>query len=161
MLRKTIIEIITVLFILLFVYAAVSKLLDYEKFRVQLGQSPLLTAFAGWVAWIIPAAEILVSLLLATRRWRLVGLYAAFSLMVMFTAYIIVILNFADYVPCSCGGILQNMGWDTHLIFNSVFVLFALTGIILHSRETDRKMENSMAFIRSAKPPKHSEGLAE
>ncbi len=93
MLRKTIIEIITVLFILLFVYAAVSKLLDYEKFRVQLGQSPLLTAFAGWVALIIPAAEILVSLLLATRRWRLVGLYAAFSLMVMFTAYIIVILK--------------------------------------------------------------------
>src|SRR5690348_15832063 len=85
---RTIIEIITVLFILLFVYAAVSKLLDYRKFRVQLGQSPLLTAFVGWVAWIIPAVEILIALLLTTGRCRHVGLYAAFSLMVMFTAYI-------------------------------------------------------------------------
>jgi len=64
---------------------------------------------------------------------RLTALYAAFSLMVMFTAYIAFILNFSDYIPCSCGGILEKMSWKEHLIFNSGFVIIALIGIALHS----------------------------
>ncbi len=64
-------------------------------------------------------------------RLCLAGLYAAFSLMTMFTAYIVAILRFSDYVPCSCGGVLQNMTWNQHLVFNIAFVLLALTGIIL------------------------------
>lgn len=131
--KKAIIEVISFLFILLFIYAATSKLLDYEKFRVQIGQSPLLTSFAGWVAWGIPATEIVVSLMLAFPRYRLIGLYASFSLMVMFTAYIVAILNFSDYVPCSCGGVLQKMSWNQHLVFNIAFVLMGLVGIILHA----------------------------
>ncbi len=46
-----ILETIRVLYILLFVYAAVNKLLDIEKFRVQIGQSPMLTDIAWLVAW--------------------------------------------------------------------------------------------------------------
>lgn len=130
--KQSVVDIISIAFIILFVYAAASKLLDYEKFRVQLGQSPLLTAYAKWVAVIIPAAEILVSGMLATVRWRMAGLYASFSLMVMFTTYIVIILKFADYVPCSCGGIIAKFSWSQHLVFNLVFVLLSLTGIILY-----------------------------
>lgn len=139
-LNSWIIEIISALFILLFVYAAISKFLDYQKFRVQLGQSPLLTAFAGWVAWIIPTIEIIISLLLAFSKTRLLALYASFSLMVMFIAYIIAITKFSDYVPCSCGGVLQNMNWHQHLIFNIVFVLLAMAGISLYTDGT-RKLK--------------------
>src|SRR6266478_713273 len=114
-LKTILIEIISGLFILLFVYAAASKLIDYQNFRIQLGQSPLLTAFAGWVSWVIPFLEIIISIMLAFPKSRLFGLYASFSLMVMFTAYIIAITKFSDYVPCSCGGVLQNMSWSQHL----------------------------------------------
>ena len=139
--RATIVEVISALFILLFVYAATSKLIDYQKFRVQLGQSPMLTAFAGWVAWIIPSVEIIIAIMLALPRLRLTALYAAFSLMVMFTAYIIAITKFSEYVPCSCGGVLQNMSWNQHLLFNIGFVLLGLAGILLHSDTSARKAE--------------------
>ena len=124
--RTMLVEVICSLFILLFVYAAMSKVLDYQKFRVQLGQSPLLTAFAGLVAWVIPAIEIIIACMLAIPRTRLAGLFAAFSLMTMFTAYIIAITRFSDYVPCSCGGVLQNMSWNQHLVFNILFVTDSL-----------------------------------
>jgi hypothetical protein len=39
-------EFTCLLYIILFVYAAVSKLLDFENFQAQLGQSPLLSPFA-------------------------------------------------------------------------------------------------------------------
>lgn len=124
-------EIICFLFILLFSYAAISKLWDFNVFKIQLGQSPLLTAFAGWVSWGIPIIELVTALLLAIPKYRLVALYAALGLMSLFTLYIIAVLKFSNFVPCSCGGILERMGWQEHLIFNSVFVILAILGILL------------------------------
>ncbi|MFC5683605.1 DoxX family protein [Flavobacterium sp. MAHUQ-51] len=125
------IEIICLLYVVLFVYSGLSKLLDFEIFQVQLGQSPLLSAFAEWISWGVPILEILIAFLLLSSRFRRIALYAAFALMLMFTTYIIIILNFSSFIPCSCGGILEKMSWRTHLIFNIVFVFLALIGIVL------------------------------
>ncbi len=133
-LKKKLVAVISYLYILLFVYAAVSKLLDFENFTVQLGQSPLLSAFAGWVAAGVPAIEIAISIMLAIPRWRLPGLYLGFGLMTMFTAYIYIILNHTSFIPCSCGGILEKMGWTEHLIFNLAFMGLALAGILAARR---------------------------
>ncbi|MFD2938481.1 MauE/DoxX family redox-associated membrane protein [Flavobacterium sp.] len=129
--RNIFIEVISFLYVLLFVYAAISKLLDFENFQVQLGQSPLLSAFAGLFAWIVPATELFIAFLLISKKWRLIGLFLALCLMVMFTVYIYIILNYSSFVPCSCGGILEEMGWREHLIFNSVFIILAAAGILI------------------------------
>lgn len=133
--RALIVEIVCFLFILLFVYAALMKLLDVEKFTVQLGQSPLLMAFAPVVAWVVPLVELIIAIMLIFQRTRLLGLIASFTIMVMFTMYIAIILTFASHVPCSCGGILEKMGWTEHLIFNIAFVVLAIIGITLLNKE--------------------------
>ena len=133
--QKIAIELISVVFIVLFVYAGASKLLDIQTFRVQIGQSPLLTHISNFVSWSIPGIEILVSLILTIPRLRPIGLYCAFTLMVMFTTYIIAILNFSDHIPCSCGGVLENLSWTEHLMFNLGFLLLALFGIIISSEK--------------------------
>ena len=135
MTRKLSLEIISFLFTFLFAYAAVNKLLDYQKFEVQLEQSPILTSIAGVVAIGIPLAELAIVLMLIFRRSRLLGLYFSFSLMVAFTTYIILILNFSFYVPCSCGGILENMSWIEHLFFNVLFTILAIAGIVLETSD--------------------------
>ena len=129
--KNTIADIICLLYILLFVYAAVSKLLDFQNFRVQLGQSPLLSAFAGYIAWMVPILELFIVLLIVSKRWRIIGLLGALCMMVMFTAYIFIILNYSPFVPCSCGGILEKMGWQEHFIFNFVFMILAAAGILI------------------------------
>jgi hypothetical protein len=136
--KSVIVDIVTALFIFLFVYAALSKISDFEKFRVQLGKSPLILAYAGWVVWIIPTFELIIAGLLAIKRFQLLGLYASFSLMVMFSAYIIAILKFSEYIPCSCGGILENMSWTEHLIFNSGFILLGIIGVLLYPSNDKR-----------------------
>lgn len=128
------IDIVSALFVVLFTYAAVTKLIDYPKFRVQIGQSPLLTAYAGTVAWLVPALEIIVAAMLTVLRFRLLGLYASFALMVMFTAYIVVITRFSEYVPCSCGGVLEKLSWNEHLVFNLVFVALGCVAILFYPK---------------------------
>lgn len=126
-----IIETISLLFVVLFIYAATSKLWDFGQFKVQLGQSPILTAYVDGVAWLVPGVEYLLALLLLFNGSRLAAFYGSFALMVMFTTYIIIILNFSDYVPCSCGGVLEDLGWTEHIVFNLFFVALAIIGIIL------------------------------
>ncbi|RNL90099.1 hypothetical protein ED312_06650 [Sinomicrobium pectinilyticum] len=141
--RHIIVEIICLLYIILFVYAAFTKLIDYEKFQIQVGQSPIFTSIGGLIAWIIPTIELLIAFMLIIPRLRLLALYACFSLMAMFTAYIYIILNFSPFVPCSCGGILEKMGWTEHLVFNIAFVFLAIIGVLLHSPE--RNEQSSVA----------------
>ena len=133
--KELIIEIISAAFVVLFVYAATTKLIDYEKFRLQIGQSPVLTGFAGIVVWLVPATEYVVAAMLMIPRYRLIGLYASFSLMVMFTAYIVMITRFSEYVPCSCGGVLEKLSWNEHLVFNVVFVVLGAISILLYPKD--------------------------
>jgi uncharacterized membrane protein YphA (DoxX/SURF4 family) len=157
MTRKILSEIICFLFVLLFVYAALTKLLDYEKFVVQVGQSPLLTPYAGFTGWFVPSLELFISALFAFPKTRLVAFYAGFTLMVMFTAYIVVILGFSDHIPCSCGGVLEKMSWGQHLLFNLLFVVLAVAGIVLQSRSTD----HDPLFMKKDIPLQQESGEAE
>ena len=133
-LRAIFIEIISLLLIVLFVYAAASKLLDIDKFSAQIGQSPILTAVAPLLSWAIPFLEFGVALLLASMRYRLIGMYAAFFLMFTFTVYVIAVLRFSPYVPCACGGVIETLGWKGHLYFNIAFTALSYTGVWLQSK---------------------------
>ncbi|MGQ7944145.1 MauE/DoxX family redox-associated membrane protein [Flavobacterium sp. WC2509] len=132
-LKELAVEIISLSLILLFIYAALSKALEFQNFQTQLGQSPLLSAFTGFISYSLLVVEFTIAILLAVPKTRFVGLLASFMLMILFTAYIIVILNYSSYVPCSCGGILEKMTWYEHLAFNIGFTLMAAIAVLLLS----------------------------
>lgn len=131
-LKQSLIVIISCLFLLLFVYAALNKLLDYTHFEIQLGKSPVIGSFAAYLAWMVPGLELLLAVLLCFKRTRFIGLFGAFNLMVMFSVYILIILNWSSFIPCSCGGILSEMGWTEHLVFNLVYVFLGGLGLYFH-----------------------------
>lgn len=118
-------------FIILFVYAAVSKLTDFENFQVQVAQSPLLSAFATPIAYGVVLGELIIALMLCFTKSRLFGLYLFLGFMTAFTVYIFLILNYSPFVPCSCGGVLEKMGWWEHLWFNGIVSLINIICIVL------------------------------
>lgn len=134
MTKSTLVEIISVLFVILFLYTGISKLMEYSVFKEQMAESPVLKPFAPFMAWALPLTEFIVSLLLIIPRWRLKGLYTSLFLMVAFTLYIAAIMTFNKELPCSCGGIISLLSWEGHLIFNSVFIGLALAGVVLEKR---------------------------
>lgn len=152
---KTVVTAVAYFFMVLFVYAAVSKMRDFENFQVQLAQSPLLSAYAGFISYGVIALELVIAGVLAFPKARRVGLYASFGLMVAFTVYIYLILNYSDFVPCSCGGILEKMSWQQHLAFNIACVVLALVSIVFIEKERVNPVRrtaavSSLTFIVSA-----------
>lgn len=133
--RTTIIQIITVLNIILFLYSGISKMMEYSVFKEQLAVSPILGFIAKPVALLLPWVEFVVVMLLVIPRWRLKGLYACFSLMILFTAYIIALFSISKEMPCTCGGILDLLSWQQHNVFNTAFIGLNLWAIILLKRE--------------------------
>lgn len=132
--RTNFIYTIALLHIVLFTYAAVSKTFDFQSFQIQIGQSPLLSAFAASVSYGVPIVEFGLVILLMYPKYRLYGLYGSFLLMTMFTTYIYIILNFSSFTPCSCGGILEQMTWTQHLIFNIIFIFLSGIAVIMQSK---------------------------
>ncbi|MBT1688297.1 MauE/DoxX family redox-associated membrane protein [Dawidia soli] len=135
--KQFILDIICVLFAVLFVYAAVSKLLTYDEFKTQIAKSPLIWHHEWWIAWFIPSLEIAIASILFVPRLQLVALYSCFTLMFIFSIYIAFMLAFTPNLPCSCGGVLNKMGWKGHLVFNIGFTLLAVYGIILLNKRNE------------------------
>jgi uncharacterized membrane protein YphA (DoxX/SURF4 family) len=134
MTRKTIPDIIAILFILLFVYAGTSKLIDYERFRWTIRMSPLLRPIASWIAWMVPAGEIAIALLFLSARRRILAFSASLASMLVFLGYVIVVSRYSSHIPCTCGGFLQQMSWNTHILFNTLFAGLAWIGLRLEKK---------------------------
>lgn len=134
MTRKIALETISILFIILWVYAGLSKLMDFSHFKMQLGQSPYIENYASVIVWVLPLGELTLACLLISKKTRLIGLYLSFLLMLLFTGYIYAMLNFSYYKSCSCGGILSRMSWNVHLAFNIAFSVLGIIGILLSNR---------------------------
>ena len=129
--KTTLLEIICALFVILFIYTGLNKLLDYNGFKFQVGRSPYLQNFSRPVALLLPPGELLIALALILKRTRLAGFYASFFLMSLFTGYVAIMLSLSYYLPCSCGGILQALSWQEHLVFNITFTILAVAGALL------------------------------
>jgi Methylamine utilisation protein MauE len=130
--KKRIPDIICGLLILLFAYAAISKLIDRQYFQAVLARMLLIKSFAGFISFALPVTELLVCILLFMPATRPLGLYASCGLMIAFTLYIVFMILFAPHLPCSCGGFLQKLNWSQHLVFNLVFIALSITAIKLY-----------------------------
>jgi putative oxidoreductase len=134
--RKIIIEIISSLLILLFLYASVSKWLAFKVFIGEMNNQPFPNWITPWLVWSIPIIEIGIVAGLILEKTRLFAFYASLFLMMAFTIYTVAILMHAfKYIPCSCGGVIRKLTWPQHLVFNLFFVGISLLGIILKRRE--------------------------
>ncbi|MFN0256769.1 MauE/DoxX family redox-associated membrane protein [Pedobacter ureilyticus] len=129
--KAIVVNTICTLYFLLFLYAAASKLISYDKSELQLAKSPITTDYASTLVWLVPTTEIIIAILLIPSKTRTLALYVALAMMSMFSAYIYAILNYSSSIPCSCGGVLENLGWDEHLLFNIFFMILAVLAILL------------------------------
>jgi len=118
------------LLILLWIYTVLSKLSEFEDFKRQLNNQVFGKKWTPVLLWAVPGIEITAAAMLLFQKTQRAGLILSAILMILFTGYIaLVTMNIFNRVPCSCGGVLKGMGWNSHLIFNTVFLAISLFGI--------------------------------
>lgn len=120
------------LLIILWAYAAFSKLYELKKFK----DAMMTQVFPKWIGkiliYLVPLSEIIMIILLLITNTRLIGMYASFFTMLAFTIYVGgAVVGLYARRPCACGGLFGRLGWNKHLKVNIVLTLIALVGILL------------------------------
>ncbi|MCW3464017.1 MauE/DoxX family redox-associated membrane protein [Chitinophaga nivalis] len=124
------IEAIIALLLILWIYTGLSKIIHYDKFSFETARSPFLHQLAPFIAVTLPAGELIIAALLIYKRTRVVGLYVSLFLMTLFTGYVYIMLHYAYDLPCSCGGIIELLTWEQHLVVNFLITLLTAFAIL-------------------------------
>lgn len=133
--KQLALRIIIALLVLLWSYTAASKLINLAQFKQELHNQTFSKSFTTQLLWFIPLSELLAATLLIIKRTRLLGFIVSSILMILFTGYIaLVLFNYYERTPCSCGGVLKALGWQAHLYFNLFFLLLSLLGVYLQQQ---------------------------
>lgn len=132
--KELIFDVITFVFIMLFVYTAASKFMAFDRFTKVLGKSPLLGHFNILLAYLIPITELILSLLLLINKTKRTGLFFSLLLMIVFTLYLVYMVNSGSTLPCLCGGVISSLSWTEHIFFNMIFIALAVFGLRLYKK---------------------------
>jgi hypothetical protein len=135
--KEIIVDIISYLFIFLFIYTAYSKGTDYATFANSLSRYTIMENYADQIAWLVIAAEVFVSGLLLFPKTRKLGLIASLILMLSFTVALLIMVFTMDTQFCSCGGVLNSMGAKEHIWFNTGFIALSIIGVALSKKSVN------------------------
>lgn len=123
-------EVCALLLSLLFTYTAISKLYDWEGTKNGLYNQVFAKELADLLLYGLPPVELLAAVFLLITKKRKLGFWLSAILMTVFSLYIgIVMTGVFGRIPCSCGGILNSLGWGEHLVFNLIFLGIAVIGL--------------------------------
>ena len=114
-----------------FAYTLVNKLLQFDAFKLNLARTGIFEArmvdLVAYFAVTMEAASIL--LLVFSRKW---GLRFALLMMVAFTLYILYLATTGHYEVCGCGGVLNGLKFQWHLLINLVLIFILLLYVLYH-----------------------------
>lgn len=149
--RKYFVHGLRYLLIILWMYAALSKLFDYPLFIAQLNKQPFPKWSLPTLAVAIPLVEICTAFLLVFQRTKTVGFKVSLWLMSLFTLYVILAMTRAfGHIPCPCAGIIGHMPWAPHLIFNIFFTIVSYAGYYSQKhKDTNNKIVLKKLFANN------------
>lgn len=136
-LRDRLVFYVCLICIFLFLYTAYSKITDHQRFLKGLLKVTIIGGAALYISWLVPAAEVLISILLIipkTNRWGLMGFT---GLMTLFTGYILSMVLWAEKLPCHCGGAIEKLSWTQHIWFNLAFIALAAFALWISQSKTN------------------------
>ncbi|NLU94868.1 MauE/DoxX family redox-associated membrane protein [Chitinophaga sp. Ak27] len=140
-------DVISLLYVSLMLYTAISKVRTFTETREQLSLMPLMERYSDVVAFGLPGLEVIISILIFIPRTRRIGLYAVSGLMILFTIYVAYLIRFHPHLPCTCGGFISALSWPQHLIFNSAFIALGILAIYLDKRSRIDAGGNNYHFV--------------
>lgn len=126
--REFIITSTSCLLILLWVYTALSKLMQLKISIAFLKKSPF-SPIAQQIAVLLPLAELAIAIALIIPSTKFSALRASLMLLVTFTLYIFYMLAFYPSRPCNCGGVINSLSWEQHIAFNLFFIIITSLSI--------------------------------
>jgi hypothetical protein len=111
----------------LFLYSGITKTIGFGLFVNSLDKSLFFDAFnTRLIGMLVIGAEFAIPVLLFFESTVAYGYLLSFLLLLLFTAYILLMFLLSPYLPCSCGGLIESLSWTQHIFLNVAFMGISL-----------------------------------
>lgn len=119
---KNLYHILLLLLIMFFSYTFINKILDIDGFKINIAKTSLFRGFmVDIIAYLALSIEgICIVLLLFKEK---IGLIFSWLMMLCFTCYICILFFLSLYEVCGCGGILNGLPFQWHLLINCIVII--------------------------------------
>lgn len=120
--KKNIYRFLLLLLIAFFSYTFINKILDIEGFMLNIAKTSL---FRGYMVDIIACSALIaegLSIILLLFKEKM-GLIISWLMMFCFTCYICILYFLSLYEVCGCGGILNGLPFQWHLLINCIVIV--------------------------------------
>ncbi len=124
-------EVLVALFVGLWTYASVSKMINHDKFISVLYAAKLFGNYTVYLSWLVPALELLIAISIVLPSTRFVGLMASLIYLLLLSAYLLYMILFSSSLPCTCGGLISSFTWLQHFWLNCMLMLITVVIIIV------------------------------
>lgn len=116
----------------LYMYTGWAKSMNLSTFIRGNSKIPYLGQYAKLIGFGIPTLEIVLAILLIVPVYRIKrsALWTSTLLMGVFTLYLSLMVGFADKKLCHCGGVIESMGWKTHIVFNLIWLIAGIFALV-------------------------------
>ncbi len=110
------------LLIIFFSYTFVNKIWDIDGFKMNIAKTSLFRGvMVDVIAYMALSVECICIILLLFKEK--LGLICSWLMMLCFTCYICILFFFSLYEVCGCGGILNGLPFQWHLLINCVVII--------------------------------------
>ena len=131
-------EIIYLFLIAFFCYTAFNKMVNISSFRNNLMKTSLFSEeIANILSVIVIILEILIVLILLFNKK--IGLLLFCGTMLIFTLYISYLRSNGLYEVCGCGGILNGLSYNFHLLINVFLILGSILSYYISNLVNNEK----------------------
>jgi len=111
-------------------YSGIAKYLNLMDFAFGMTNFSLFSAeLIFYIAYIIPAIEIILGIMLLINKTRKISTYGTTALLIAYSAYLTLFKHYAYSGWCSCGSVIK-LELEQHLLFNMAITIPLLMVII-------------------------------
>lgn len=116
----------------MYMYTGWAKFMNLSTFIRGNSKIPHLGQYAKLIGYGIPSLEIVLAILLVIPVYRIkrFALWTSTLLMGVFTLYLSLMVGFIEKKLCHCGGVIESMGWKTHIVFNLIWLFAGIFALV-------------------------------
>jgi hypothetical protein len=127
--RLIILETMTCLLVLLWLYTGLDKLVDYKSYWHSMCLQIFPRSVLKIIVPVVPIVELGIGLLFFRPKWRGYAYVSSLLLLVSFTIYVALIyFGYFPKRPCACAGLFEKMSWGAAPYCQYLSVHYSILG---------------------------------
>ena len=121
---------------IIYFYSGIDKLLNFNQFVNNFSKSPFSPQlYLVELCAVIIFLEIGFSALLFFEKTKRISLIGFGIISLLFSLYISLMIFYSPYLPCSCGGIIDLLSWNQHLMLTVFLTVISFYSSFLIKNE--------------------------